>query len=286
MRFRRRLAAVRRACATPNTKHWWIGVVDARRRSTGSAGAPVETAFAGDARHRGQGPDRQAASTASGTRGSAATCSTSPAHEDRMNTRLRHLRRRPRRWDWHGTVLEGRAGAWDARGARLYDDPARTAAPPTTAARSAEENWFERTGLAGARRRPLRLHRRARSPTSATSRRCRCRDGGYRIFYEARLDGRDPRAAHGAVRVLIASTAGGGHVGPLLPFAGRARGARRRGAALVTDEPPHDERWDAVHGAARARSSGCSSSASGSGASAPRRCGRRSRRRATTCAPT
>ena len=52
-------------------------------------------------------------------------------------------------WDWHGDVLRPTPGTWDQRGARmttilsseplvvLYDGRA-----------SAEENWFEKTGIA------------------------------------------------------------------------------------------------------------------------------------------
>ena len=38
-------------------------------------------------------------------------------------------------WDWHGTVLRARPGAWDARGARADRPCWPTAASPTTAAR-------------------------------------------------------------------------------------------------------------------------------------------------------
>ena len=89
-------------------------------------------------------------------------------------------------WDWHGTVLEGRPGEWDARGARLC-----TILPDGRAAydgrASAEENWFERTGLAlpdggryvstGDPVADVRYLEALPLP-----------EGGFRIFYEARLE--------------------------------------------------------------------------------------------------
>jgi hypothetical protein len=92
-------------------------------------------------------------------------------------------------WDWHGTVLEGRSGMWDARGARVtsvlpdgrayYDGRA-----------TQEENWFERTGLARLTgNRPGELEQ----ASDDAVRDVRYLDvlplpgGGYRIWYEARL---------------------------------------------------------------------------------------------------
>jgi hypothetical protein len=91
-------------------------------------------------------------------------------------------------WDWHGTVLTGRAGEWDARGARLT-----TVLPDGRAAydgrASAEENWFERTGLAAPSGDGGRFAQVEGSPVvdvrylDALA----LDDGGWRIWYEARL---------------------------------------------------------------------------------------------------
>ena len=89
------------------------------------------------------------------------------------------------RWSHHGIVLRGRSGAWDARGARVTSVlPGGWFAYDARA--SAEENWWERTGLArvgdGRRLDPV-----DGEPVAAV----RYLDvlalpgGGHRLFYEA-----------------------------------------------------------------------------------------------------
>ncbi len=86
-------------------------------------------------------------------------------------------------WEWHGTVLEGRPGEWDARGARITSILADGRAAYDGRA-SAEENWFERTGL-------TRLDGHRLKPRPVADVRyldaVALPEGGHRIYYEARL---------------------------------------------------------------------------------------------------
>jgi hypothetical protein len=86
-------------------------------------------------------------------------------------------------WDWHGIMLDGREGEWDARGARITSVlPDGRAAYDGRA--TAEENWFERTGLTR-----LDGHRIAPQPVADVRYLdvVPLPDGGHRIYYEARL---------------------------------------------------------------------------------------------------
>jgi hypothetical protein len=171
-------------CATKNSKHWWISMLEADDLA-GLASAPDRVVFPGDASVGVKDPIVQR--TADGWL--AWICCHPldvPDEEDRMTTAFA-TSRDGIDWQWHGTVMRGRPEMWDARGARLT-----VVLPDGRAAydgrRNKEENWFERTGLAR-RQDDGRIEQFGDDAVADV----RYLDvvalpqGGYRIFYEARL---------------------------------------------------------------------------------------------------
>ena len=88
-------------------------------------------------------------------------------------------------WTWHGTVLAGVPGAWDARGARvtavLADGRASLRRPRDQGGEllRAHRPAVPPTRPRGAGGEP--------SPTPATSTSCPLPGGGHRLYYEAPL---------------------------------------------------------------------------------------------------
>jgi hypothetical protein len=171
-------------CGTPESKHWWIEVLEADDPA-GFETAEARPAFPGDERTAVKDPIVKLRDG----RWHAWICCHPldvPGAEDRMSSAYA-TSDDGWTWDWHGTVLSGRPGTWDARGARLTCVlPDGRAAYDGRA--SAEENWFERTGLAV----PTGDGRFAQVGDSPVVD-VRYLDalpldgGGYRIWYEARL---------------------------------------------------------------------------------------------------
>jgi hypothetical protein len=171
-------------CADPGSPHWWIDAIDAEEPE-GFAAVNARTIFPGDDLTAVKDPLVQR--TGQGWR--AWICChllDQPGEEDRMNTAYA-TSEDGLRWEWHGVALEGRPGAWDARGARV------TAVLPDGRASydgraTAEENFFERTGLAYHSGEPGRLRHADSEPVDIRYLDVLpLPDGAFRIYYEARL---------------------------------------------------------------------------------------------------
>jgi hypothetical protein len=184
-------------CATPNSKHWWIGLLEAESLA-GLAETDVRPIFPGDESVAVKDPVIQLRDG-----GWHAWICCHPldveGEEDRMTTGYA-TSADGLAWDWHGTVLEGRPGKWDARGARLTAVLADGRAAYDGRA-TKEENWFERIGVAE----PDRGNLVATGEALVDSRYLELlplRDGGYRLYYEARL----PDESHELRTATVAAT--------------------------------------------------------------------------------
>ena len=173
--------------ATPNSKHWWIDVLEAEEPE-GFAEAEPRTVFPGDELTAVKDPIVQRAN--GGWRAWICCHPLDTADEEDRMTTAYATSADGFEWEWHGTALSPRTGRWDARGARVS-----TVLPDGRAAydgrATKDENWFERTGLAGPGGDPRRLVQTNDAPVSHV----RYLDvlplpgGGYRIWYEAPLPG-------------------------------------------------------------------------------------------------
>ena len=193
------------SCATPGSKHWWVEAVDSPDLA-GLAHGTRRVVLPGDDLLAVKDPvvERH------GDGWRMWVCCHPldlPGHEDRMTTRVAHSAD-GLVWDLGPEVLRPRAGAWDARGARVT---AVLSTQPLTVLydgrATAEANWFERTGVARADGPGEHLLADPGEPTGSPHSDGALRyvavvplpDGRTRLYYElARPDG-----AHDLVTELV-----------------------------------------------------------------------------------
>jgi hypothetical protein len=172
-------------CATPESKHWWIDVLEADDPE-GLADAEARTVFGGDDHTGVKDPVIRVVDG----RWHAWICChplDEVDEEDRMTTAYA-TSQDGLDWAWRGTSLAGRPGAWDARGARVTAVLADGRATYDGRA-TKEENFSERTGLARLTGPDGTLVPEGDGPVADV----RYLDvvplpeGGYRLWYEAPL---------------------------------------------------------------------------------------------------
>ncbi|GAA5180728.1 hypothetical protein GCM10023322_13690 [Rugosimonospora acidiphila] len=189
------------SAATPGTKHWRVDLLEADAPEN-LPDAPAKTVLPGDDTIGVKDPVLLHDSGRWHLWASVHPLE-SDENADRMTTRYA-ISPNGVDWAWQGTVLQGQAGQWDARGVRLtsvlaHDDGLLASYDGRA---SAAENWEERTGTARGGRLPDGLFGALRaddapplgSPHPPNGLRylsvLTLPDGRYRIYYEAtRADG-------------------------------------------------------------------------------------------------
>ena len=199
------------SCATPGSKHWWIEAIDADDLANLPRGQR-QVVLAGSRDVAIKDP----VVTVQNGRWEMWACEHPldvPGHEDRMSTAYL-TSTDGLEWTRHGTALHPTPGEWDARGARVTAIVSRE---PFVALydgrRTAEDNWYETTGIA--RGGPAALQAAgaepvARSPHADGALRyvsaVELPGGGVRYYFEAAR----PDGAHD---LLTTVSPGGGSLG-------------------------------------------------------------------------